>query len=202
VRRVDLGRQHDQIEPGYLELRQPHLDVRFRGGGPRAAGAPGAAGGDAACRPEELVLNPELDGKVGLELFRGRAGVHRVEDSAAVVGKRPEDLLEAGGIRARGVVRERESDDREHLAGGRNGPLNELSARRPLCPEQLRSERQRSGLRTGRLGPVPVPCRAAGPVAAEMKTAAPGIFGLMNTFRCSSLSAVSRLRRRWRPAAG
>ena len=76
--------------------------------------------------------------------------MQRVEDSAAVVGKRLEDLLERGVIRAPRVVRERESDDREHLTGRRNGPLNELSARLLKCAEQLRRERQRSAGAEGR----------------------------------------------------
>ena len=76
------------------------------------------------------------------ELLRARRAVHRVEDSAAVVEKRLEDLLERGGIRARRVVRERESDDREHLTGRRDGPLNELSALLLKCAEQPRRQRQ------------------------------------------------------------
>ena len=95
-------------------------------------------------RPEELVLNPELVGRRDVELLVRRVDVHRVVDSAAVVGKRLEDLLERGVIRARRVVAERESDGREHLTGRRNGPLNELSARLLKCAEQLRRERQRS----------------------------------------------------------
>jgi hypothetical protein len=55
--------------------------------------------------------------------------VHRVEESAAVVEQRLKDLLECGVIRRRGIP-ELEADDREHLTGRRNGPLNELSAPR------------------------------------------------------------------------
>ena len=138
-----------------LEPRQQRVDVRFHEAGPepaRATGGAGAAGRDTPRRPEELVLDPELVGNRGVELLRGRVAVHRVEDSAAVVDKRLEDLLERGGIRARHVVRERESDDREHLTGGRNGALNELSARLLKClqcAEQLRRERQRSASADG-----------------------------------------------------
>jgi hypothetical protein len=76
-----------------------------------------------------------------VELLRCRVDVHRVEDSAAVVGKRLEDLPERGVIRAPRMVAERQSDGREHLTGRRDGPLNELSARLLKCAEQLRSER-------------------------------------------------------------
>ena len=89
----------------------------------------GGCRGGPSRRPEELVLNPELVGSRDVELLRCRAAVHRVEDSAAAVGKRLEDLLERGVIRAPRVVAERESEGREHLTGRRNGPLNELSAR-------------------------------------------------------------------------
>ena len=124
-----------------LSPRQPRVDVRFHGGG---AGLRGPSGGRTPRRPEDLVLNPELVGNRGVELLRVPVPVHRVEDPAAVVDHRLEDLLERGVIRARRVVRERESDDREHLTGRRNGPLNERSARLLKCTEQLRRERQRS----------------------------------------------------------
>jgi hypothetical protein len=79
-----------------------------------------------------------------VELLGGRVAVLRVEDSAAVAGKGLEDLPERGVIRAPHVVRERESDGREHLAGRWDGPLNEPSLRLLKCAKQLRRERQRS----------------------------------------------------------
>jgi hypothetical protein len=69
--------------------------------------------------------------------------VQGVEDPAAVVGERPQDFLERGVIRARRVVRERESDDREHLTGRRDGPPDERGPGLLDGAEQLRGERQR-----------------------------------------------------------
>ena len=147
MRRVGLARHMDQVDLGHLEPRERRLDLRFRGGG---AGLRRAARGNARDDQEELVLNPELVGNRGGDLLRPRDRlVHRVEESAAVVDQRLEDLLERGVIR--GVrVPELEADDREHLTGRRNGPLNELSARLLKCAEQLRSERQRSAGAEGR----------------------------------------------------
>src|SRR5207253_1332568 len=109
------------------------------------AGLRRGVAGRSPRRPEQLVLNPELVRSSDMELLRCRVDVVRVEDSAAVVGKRLEDLLECGVIRAPRVIAERQAEGREHLTGRRNAPLNELAARllKPKCAEQLRSERQR-----------------------------------------------------------
>ena len=72
-----------------------------------------------------------------------RPAVQHVDDSAAVVDQRLEDLLRPRRLSdpCRAAA---EADDREHLTGRRNGPLNERSRRLLMCAEQLRSERQRS----------------------------------------------------------
>jgi hypothetical protein len=75
--------------------------------------------------------------------------VQHVDDSAAVVDQRLEDLLDRGAIRGSWP----EADDREHLTGRRDGPLNELSARLLKYAEQLRSERQRSAGAEGHAKP-------------------------------------------------
>src|SRR4051812_46729637 len=115
--------------------------MRFLGSRRGSRGAGAAAAGDAPQRQEELVLNPELVDNRGGGLLRLRVIlVLRVEHSATVADKRAQDRLERGGIRAPRVVREPESDDREHLTSRRNGPLNQLSALLKLqCAEQLRS---------------------------------------------------------------
>jgi hypothetical protein len=51
--------------------------------------------------------------------------VQHVDHLAAVGGEGLEDLLDRGAIRGPRP----EADDREHLTGRRNGPLNELPAR-------------------------------------------------------------------------
>jgi hypothetical protein len=110
------------------------------------------------CRPEDPVLNPEIPGNHAGDLLP--LGHRRVEDSAAVVDHRFHDRLEHGvrlgrrvdhvhQVRQPGVVLDRppsDTNDGEHLTGGRDGPLNELSARllQPKCAEQLGRQRQRS----------------------------------------------------------
>jgi hypothetical protein len=73
--------------------------------------------------------------------------VHGIEDPAAAVGQRLEDLLERGGIND--VVPPAKSDHREHLTGGRDGPLDQLSARLLEGAEQRRRERQRGACAEG-----------------------------------------------------
>src|SRR5688572_23164680 len=74
--------------------------------------------------------------------------MHHVDDFAAVVQKRLEHRLDRGDIRGlrrhRGATHgpRREADDRQHLTGGWDRPLNELSALLLECAEQLRTERQ------------------------------------------------------------
>ena len=100
-------------------------------------------GGNAHLRrPEDLVLNPELAGNRAGDLLRRGAAVHHVEDSAAVVDQRLEDLLQRGVIPRH--VPPADADDREHFTGRRDRPANELSLRLLKCAEQLRGERQRS----------------------------------------------------------
>ena len=154
-RHVGAGPHHDQVDLGHLERRELLLDRRSHGGGVGLRRRAGVSGQDGdrdgqGRRPEELVLNPELVGSRAGALLPRRPAVQHVDDFAAVVEQRLEDLLDRGDIR--GLRRHRghrgprpEADDREHLTGRRNGPLNELSARLLLkCAEQLRRERQRS----------------------------------------------------------
>ena len=63
----------------------------------RGAGRRGRAG--QGRRPEELVLNPELVGSRAGALLPRRPAVQHVDDFAAVVEKRLEDLLDRGDIR-------------------------------------------------------------------------------------------------------
>ena len=113
------------------------------GRGLRRAGA--AAAGDAPQRQEELVLHSELVDNRGSGLLRLRVIlVLRVEDFAAIVDKRLEDLLERYRIRAPCMVREPESDNGELFTGRWNDPLNELTARLLQCAEKFRRERERS----------------------------------------------------------
>ena len=131
---------------GTLNLANVASICALHGGGVDASAAGRErAGGDAhGRRPEDLVLNPELAGNRARRPAPPWPAVHHVDDPAAVVDQRLEDLLERGGIGA-GRSRPTEADDREHLTGRRNGPLNELSALLLLqCAEQLRRERQRS----------------------------------------------------------
>ena len=97
------GRHHDQVDLGHLERRELRLDLRFHGGGVELAAAgrrarPAGADGHGR-RPEELVLNPELVGSRAGGLLPRRPAVQHVDDSAAVVEQRLEDLLERGVIR-------------------------------------------------------------------------------------------------------
>ena len=102
------------------------------------------AGGQSPQSQEELVLNPELGHNRAGEVLHPRDRlVHRVEEFGAVIDQRLDDRLERGGILQR--VPELDADDREHLAGRRDGPLNELSARLLKRAEQFLSERQCSG---------------------------------------------------------
>jgi hypothetical protein len=92
-------------------------------------------------RPEQLVLNPELAGsRTGDVLPRA---MQHVDDFAAVVEQRLEDFLHPCVVRC---FLRAEAHDREHFAGRRDGPLNELSPRllKVKCAKELRRERQRS----------------------------------------------------------
>ena len=80
---------------------------------------------------------------MGVELLRLRVAVHRVEDPAAVIDHRLQDVLERGVIRARRMVREGESDHRELLAGRRNRALDERAARLLQGADELRRECER-----------------------------------------------------------
>ena len=77
---------------------------RSHGGGVglrRRPADPGRVGGMTVRgrRPEELVLNPELVGSRAGALLPRRPAVQHVDDSAAVVEQRLEDLLDRGDIR-------------------------------------------------------------------------------------------------------
>jgi hypothetical protein len=63
--------------------------------------------------------------------------VHRIEELAAVLDERPDDLLERGVIWRRGVP-EMDADSREPLAGRRDGPLDQRRSRLLKGAEQLR----------------------------------------------------------------
>ena len=86
-----------------------------------------------------------LDLETAGDLLRFR--VRRVEDSAAVVGKRLENLLGRGDVRGhrldsagRRVRRgpRREDDDREQLTRGRDGPLHDGAAQLELLSNVIR----------------------------------------------------------------
>jgi hypothetical protein len=139
LRRIGLDRQLKQIDLGHFEGLEQRFDLRFRGLGARR----GRAGGQRPQRQEKLVLDPEFGHHRSGEVLHPRDRlVHRVEEFRAVIDQCLEDFLERRRILGR-VIPELETDDREHLTGRRNGPLNELAARLLEGEEQFRSERER-----------------------------------------------------------
>jgi hypothetical protein len=131
------GRHQYQINLGYLELRELLLERRFRVRGiglrrrgtrlRRAASWPGAS-----CR--RSCLNPELVDNRADAVLDSRATVQHVDDFAAVVEQRLEDILVRGGIYWRPW---READDREHLTRRWDGSLHELAGGLFKCAEQV-----------------------------------------------------------------
>ena len=89
---------------GTLNVANFSSICRSHGGGVglRRRGPGQDGGGDGqGRRPEELVLNPELVGSRAGDLLPRRPAVQHVDDFAAVVDQRLEDLLDRGAIRGR-----------------------------------------------------------------------------------------------------
>ena len=93
--------------------------------------------------PRRSCREPPARCNRGGDLLGRTVAVHRVDEPAAVVDQRLEDLLDRGVIWRCGVP-EMQADDREPLTGRRNGPLNQLAARLLECSQEIRRERQRS----------------------------------------------------------